>query len=102
MIKFSRFRWVAMIRAVLHQRRAARANPGTVHAVFALEGVNEDLPSFGKHLGVACTCSAAFWFNRKFVDPTEFQGDWAKPWRDNMGIKARAVNHDRQKRKASR
>ncbi len=85
----SRWRWLARRRLRKHIRQALKAGDGVVHAGFEVPGPH------GKAMFIACTCSGAILYWPK-NDPksddvirNHYVGDWAKPFRNKMGVKAR-------------
>lgn len=84
----SRWRWLARLRIRRHIRKALRAGDGVVHAGFDVPGPD------GKAMFIACTCSGAIFYwprdpGSGRVIQEEYVGDWAKPFRNKMGVKAR-------------
>ena len=85
----SRWRWLARRRLRKHIRQAPKAGARVVPAGFEVPGPH------GKAMFIACTCSGAILYwpkNDPLADElirNHYVGDWAKPFRNKMGVKAR-------------
>lgn len=86
----SRWLWLARWRIRRHARAALKKRDGVVHAGFEIPHPDgKKRPCL-----VACTCSGAItkWAPEVVSDDiirNEFLGDWARPFRNQMGVPAR-------------
>lgn len=85
----SRWRWLARHRLRKHIRTALRRGDGVFHAGFELPDQK------GRAFFIACTCSEVILYWPKNCPESDkvirelYVGDWAKPFRNKLGVKAR-------------
>lgn len=88
---WSRWKWLGLLRARRHIKRAAilTSSERVVHGVIVLRSTVKGNRLYGKVILVACTCGACFWRNEGVVKDEALAGDWAQPFRRQLGVPAR-------------
>lgn len=89
--RWSRWKWLGYLRSRRHVKRAAILTSGerVIHAVIVLRSTLEGHPLKGKVILIACVCGACFWREESVVKDEMLQGDWAKPFREQLKVPAR-------------
>ena len=93
-----RFRWMATLVAKKHCREKAKSPDRINHAALILRG-REGTEVAGEPIVVGCVCGKVFWYDKKAVSPDALVGDWAKPFRRDHGVRARAPELKRRRRR---
>ncbi len=82
----SMFRWTAKIAAKKHQGAMAKDPDGLNHAVVQLRSKSGGAGAGGPVILIGCVCSRVFWKSEEVLD-RDVEGDWAKPFRQSLGVR---------------
>lgn len=88
-----RTKFMARWAARKHQEEKARTPDGLNHAVLNLKGAVPGRDDFGKLMLIGCVCGHVWWRNKHVTDE-QVQGDWAKAFRERLGVKSRPNKKD--------
>jgi hypothetical protein len=93
-IQQSRFKFTGTNAAHRHFNAKQDDPDGVNHALVKLRGTVAGRADFGKVILIGCVCNDVFWRDVKVVSEAMLAGDWAKPFRQNLGVKARPSKRD--------
>ncbi len=87
--KEHRFLWTGTRAAKKHQRVKAKKPETVNHAVIRLRGKG-GTEFAGEPILIGCVCGAWFWRRKEAVALESLVGDWAAPFRQETGVRARS------------